>query len=128
MHLLDGMRIPLRRVVRLHDQLGLDRLDVRAGILYHPVVAGLDRASPSTAMMELTVTDGATGISCRVRMKWCRGDMLSTAEGMTMLDIAPGLRARSAATGHGERQAQHLLVTLAMMLRPATKLPDGVCR
>jgi len=26
---------------------------------------------------------GATGIACRARMKGCRGDMVSTADGMT---------------------------------------------
>src|SRR5262245_66519601 len=60
--------------------------------------------SPSTAMMEFTLTDDETGIPWIPRMKGLRGDMLSTAEGMNGLAEAPGFLARSAVrpvTGSG---------------------------
>jgi hypothetical protein len=53
--------------------------------------------SPSTAMIEWALMAGATGISCRARMKRWRGDMLSTADGITNGPlIASGFRAMSA--------------------------------
>src|SRR5262245_23218119 len=66
--------------------------------------------SPSTAMIECTLTDEATGMSWRATMKWFCGDMLSTAVGVTGLLAAPwraqhfpggrpGLRAHAARTG-----------------------------
>ena len=81
-HLLDGAGISLDGVARPHDQLGLDGRDVGGGVLDHPIVSLLRPCpSPSTAMMELTFTDGTTGISCSPRMNGCPGDMLSTADG-----------------------------------------------
>ena len=43
---------------RLHDQLGLDPVDVSARVLHDAVVALLDRALPWTAMIEWAVDGG----------------------------------------------------------------------
>ena len=60
-------------------------------------------------MMELTLTDGTTGIACRPRMKGCPGDMLSTAVGTNPTLAAPGFRLMSAChPGEGEGQGQQL--------------------
>jgi hypothetical protein len=52
--------------------------------------------------MELTVTDGATEISCNPTMKGCPGDMLSTADGTNPTFAAPGFRRRSISRYHAE--------------------------
>src|SRR5262249_55611386 len=45
-HLFDGVGVALGGVTRLHDQLGLDRLDVGGGVLDHTIVSLLDRPIP----------------------------------------------------------------------------------
>src|SRR5262245_65914185 len=82
--------------------------------------------SPSTAMIEFTLTDDTTGISWMPRMKGLRGDMLSTADGMNGLTEAPGFLARSAVrpvTGSGGSSSHRTAVE--EMASPATEAAPG---